>query len=116
MGRKIANVRGFVKTVLEEFGYTVIEAVDGEDAINKFEQNKEKIHLLIIDVIMPRKSGREAYESIVSSAPDARFLFTSGYNEDIIHKKGILEKGLDFISKPFVPTEFLRKVRAVLDR
>ena len=111
-----ANVRRFVKTVLEEFGYTVIEAVDGEDAINKFEQNKEKIHLLILDVIMPRKSGREAYESIVSSAPDARFLFTSGYNEDIIHKKGILEKGLDFISKPFVPTEFLRKVRAVLDR
>jgi len=111
-----ANVRRFVKTVLEEFGYTVIEAVDGEDAINKFQQNKEKIHLIILDVIMPRKSGREAYESIVSSAPDARFLFTSGYNEDIIHKKGILEEGLDFISKPFVPTGFLRKVRAVLDR
>jgi signal transduction histidine kinase len=59
-----ANVRRFVKTVLEEFGYTVIEAVDGEDAINKFQQNKEKIHLIILDVIMPRKSGREAYENI----------------------------------------------------
>lgn len=63
-----------------------------------------------------RKAEGYGSKKYCKDRPDARFLFTSGYNEDIIHKKGILEKGLDFISKPFVPTEFLRKVRAVLDR
>ena len=47
---------------------------------------------------------------------DMKALFVSGYNEEVIHKKGILEEGLNFISKPFAPTEFLRKVRDVLDK
>ena len=58
------EVRQITKTVLEKFGYKVIEAVDGEDAVNKFMENRDKIELLIFDVIMPKKTGKEAYEEI----------------------------------------------------
>lgn len=109
------EVRQFIRAILEEFGYSVIEAIDGEDAINKFKADKDNIKLLILDVIMPNKIGSEAYESITTINPNIKTLFTSGYNEDIIHKKGVLKEKLNFISKPFIPTEFLRLIRAILD-
>jgi len=110
------EVRNFTKTLLERFGYTVIEAVDGEDAISKFRGNKDRIKLLLLDVIMPKKNGKEVYETIRQIQTDARALFLSGYTADVIHKKGIIEEGLDFILKPISPNEFLRKVREILDR
>lgn len=109
------EARTLTKTVLEEFGYKVIEAVDGEVAINKYNENKEKIRMVILDVIMPKKSGKEVYEEIIKSAPDIKVLFTSGYTAEIIHKKGVLEEDLNFLSKPFSPQEVLKKVREVLD-
>ena len=111
-----ADVRVLTKAVLEDFGYRVIEAVDGDEAIEKFLKNKDKIELLILDVIMPKRNGKETYNEVMKFKPDIKAIFTSGYNEDVIHKKGVLEKGINFISKPFVPTELLRKIREVLDR
>jgi CheY-like chemotaxis protein len=93
-----------------------MEAVDGEDAIRIFNENKDKIQLLFLDVIMPKKNGKEVYDDIKKVRPDIKAIFTSGYNADIIHKKGILEEGLDFITKPISPEELLRKVREVLDK
>ncbi|MBI4690615.1 MAG: response regulator [Nitrospirae bacterium] len=110
------DVREFTKAVLEEFGYTVIKAVNGEDAIIKFKENKDKIHLLLLDIIMPKKNGREVYEEIRKIRPDVKVLFASGYPSDFIHKKEICEQGLDFISKPTPPQELLKKLRAVLDK
>ncbi len=110
------EVRGLTKTVLEEFGYKVIEAVDGDDAIIKFIENKDKIQLLILDVVMPKKNGKEAYNAIRNIRSDIKTIFTSGYNEEIIHKSGIIENGLNFISKPFVPIEFLKIIRGILDK
>ncbi len=109
------DVRRFIKALLEEFGYTVIEASNGEDAVEKYMSNKDAIRLLILDVIMPKKNGKEVFDGISAINPGVKALFTSGYNEDIIHKKGVLEEGLNFISKPFVPSEFLRTVRRLLD-
>jgi PAS domain S-box-containing protein len=109
-------VRRFVRTILEEYGYTVIEAVDGEDAVSKFIENKDKIQLLILDVIMPKKNGKEAYEEIRKVRNDVPVLFSSGYTADIISKKGILEEGFNFISKPISSSLLLSKVREILSQ
>jgi PAS domain S-box-containing protein len=111
-----SDVRKLTEDVLKRFGYTVIEAVDGEDAIRAFKENKEKIQLLLLDVIMPKKNGKEAYDEMKKIRPDIKVLFISGYTANIIHKRGMLEVGLDFILKPVSPTELLRKVREVLDK
>jgi DNA-binding NarL/FixJ family response regulator len=84
--------------------------------MNKFEAHKDEVELLIFDVIMPKKSGTEAYEEIRKQRPAIRILFTSGYTADIIHRKGIVEEDQHFISKPVPPDTFLRKIREVLDK
>ena len=109
------EVRRLTKNVLEEFGYTVIEAVDGEDAISKFLKHKRKVDLIMLDVVMPRKNGKEVYQYVRKVRPDIKALFTSGYTADVIHEKGVLDEGLNFVSKPVAPTELLRKLRDILD-
>jgi PAS domain S-box-containing protein len=111
-----SEVRKITRNILEGSGYRVLEAVDGEDAVNKFLLNKDEIQLLIFDVIMPRKSGKDAYEEVKKIAPGVKALFTSGYTADIIHRKGVLEEGLNFIAKPVAPDILLRKIREVLDQ
>ena len=109
-------VRNLTKMVLENFGYRVIEAVDGEDAVNKFNEQSAAVDLLVFDIIMPKKNGKDAYLEIKQKRPDIKVLFTSGYTADIIHQKGILDPDMVFILKPISPTMFLEKVREVLDR
>ncbi|UCE79781.1 MAG: response regulator [Nitrospiraceae bacterium] len=110
------SVRKLTRDILEKFGYRVIVAEDGEDAVNKFMENKNKINLLLLDVIMPKREGKEVYEEIKGIKPDVKALFLSGYSEDLLQKKGVLEKGLHFIFKPVAVNDLLRKVREVLDK
>lgn len=110
-----AEVRKLTKEVLENFGYKVIEAADGMDAINKFAENRDRIKLLLFDLMMPKKSGGEAYEEIRKITPNIKVLFMSGYPVSIIQGKGILKDGINFISKPISPDDLLRKIREVLD-
>ncbi|HLE86785.1 MAG TPA: PAS domain-containing protein [Candidatus Brocadiaceae bacterium] len=109
-------VRELVKIVFEGAGFQVIEAVDGEDAIDKFIKHKDDIALLVFDFIMPRKNGKEAYDTIKNMRPDVKVLFLSGYDEEVISKTGIHKEGLDYILKPVSPMEILEKVRALLDK
>ena len=109
-------VRQLTKQILEDAGYTVIEAFDGEDVIAKFNGNKEKIDLLLLDTVMPKKDGKEAYEEISRIQPNIKALFISGYSEDIIHKRGMIQDGLNFIAKPVTPNALLKKIREVLDQ
>ena len=102
--------------MLEQFGYTVIQAENGEDAVNKFMANRDRIHLLLFDVIMPKKTGKEVYEKIRIFRPDIKALFLSGYTADVIYEKGLLDGNLDLILKPVSMNELLKKVRAVLDK
>jgi PAS domain S-box-containing protein len=111
-----AAVREPLKTSLEIFGYDVIETVDGKDAIEKFKENKERVNLLIFDVIMPKMNGKEAYDEIRQIKPDIKAIFTSGYTANTLQTKEIVKKGLTFISKPVSPQNLLRKIREVLDR
>ena len=110
------SVRTLSKEVLEQSGYKVIEAIDGEDAVGKFDENKEKIQLVLLDVIMPKKNGKEAYEEIRKIRPDIKTVFISGYSSDILHDYDIMEEGINFIAKPVSPEVLLRKVREVLDK
>jgi len=110
------DVRDIIQHVLEDHGYTVITAVDGSDGVEKFLQFQDRLDLVICDVIMPKKSGKEVHEAVKAVKPGAKVLFTSGYTADIISKKGMLQEGIDFVHKPVSPPEILRKVREVLDR
>jgi signal transduction histidine kinase/methyl-accepting chemotaxis protein len=108
-------VREMTKALLEEFGYRVFEAEDGADAVEKFISHRDEIRMVILDVIMPRKNGKEAYMEIRSHEPGMKALFISGYTGDILSRRGILDEGLNFISKPVTQSALLQKVREVLD-
>ena len=109
-------VRRLIRDVLKESGYKVVEAVDGEEAVSKFMENQDAIDLLLLDVVMPKMSGKEAYEIIKKVKPDIKLLMTSGYSADFISKKGIIEEELNFLAKPMSPANLLKKVREVLDK
>jgi len=109
------KVRVLTKRLLEDSGYTVIDTADTEEAISMFMVNKDRIKLVLLDVIMPKRNGKQVYREMASMCPGLKAIFMSGYNEDIIHKNGILDEGSNFVSKPYVPTELLRKIREVLD-
>jgi CheY-like chemotaxis protein len=109
-------VRDLTKHVLEGAGYQVVEATDGEEAVRKFSDNRKRIDLLVFDIIMPKKNGKDAYLKIKAIRPDIKVLFISGYATDNVNSKGILEAGLDFIMKPISPSDLLKKVRNILDR
>lgn len=110
-----AALRQLSCQILRDQGYSVIEAFDGVDALEKYADNKDCIALTIFDVIMPRKNGKEAYEEIRAINPSAKAIFVSGYAEDIISKEGLLESDIHFLLKPMIPADLLKKVREVLD-
>ncbi len=108
-------VRTFITSVLTQFGYVVIQAEDGEDAVKKFMVNRGAIKLLLLDVMMPKKNGKEVYDKIRIFQPDIKALFLSGHTADIMGQKGLPDKALNFIQKPMPMNDLLRKVREVLD-
>ena len=100
------DVRSFMREALQQYGYETLEAADGEEAIETFRQHRD-VDLIIVDSVMPKKNGREVYETIRSMDPHIKTLFTSGYTRDIILDKGIEEKEFDFIAKPLLLDVFL---------
>lgn len=109
-------VRDLSRKILEKHGYKVIVAEDGEDTIRKFNEHRDSVGLVILDVVMPKMSGKDVYDEIRRIRPDIKALFISGYAPDAIYKIFGLEPEIDFISKPFLPNDFLIKVREVLDK
>lgn len=109
------SVRDLVSMVLKEHGYTVIVAVNGADAVNRFKEQRESIQLLISDLIMPKMNGKEAYDEMRALQPGMKAIFVSGYAPDFIRQKMSFESGLSLISKPIQPHALLRLVRRVLD-
>ncbi|MEK6744722.1 MAG: ATP-binding protein [Nitrospirota bacterium] len=108
-------LRKLMQLVLEDFGYTVITAVDGEDAVNKFRANSDKIQLLVFDMIMPKKNGKEAYDEIRKITPDIRVIFSSGYAPDVVRQRALVDEQVTVVYKPVPPSDLLRIVRTVLD-
>jgi len=111
-----ASLRKLTRITLESYGYSVITAEDGEDAITKFMENRERISLALIDMIMPKKNGKEVGEAIIKVSPRTKILFASGYTIDINMTKELAKVGFDLILKPVQPRALLKKVREILDR
>ena len=107
--RKLADI------ILTQSGYNVILAKDGEEAINKFIDNKDRIQLIILDIMMPKRSGKEAFDKIKGIRPDTKILFSSGYPADKIDRDELFSEKISLITKPVLPGDLLKKVRAMLD-
>ncbi len=109
-------VRKLANQILKKQGYSVLEADHEYGALLLCRERKEPIHLILVDVVMPGKSGRQLIESLKEVRKDFRSLYMSGYTDKVIVHHGILEKGIDFIQKPFTFEGLARKVREVLDK
>ncbi len=110
------EVRFLLKEVLENSGYQVVEAADGEEAIQKFAGMPDEIDLAVLDVMMPKRNGKEVFDAIRLIKPDIRVLFASGYTGDVALLDDIQKSDAAFLSKPLKPETFLIKVREMLDR
>lgn len=110
-----SDLRRLMRKVLTSHGYTVVEAVDGEDAVRKFIEQQDNIDLLLLDVVMPKMSGKETFDQISRIRPYTKALFVSGYTGDVVIDKGIRSDVSHYIAKPFEPDGLLLKVRQVLD-
>lgn len=110
-----ASIRRLCHTVLEGLGYRTLVAGTPKEAINLVKAHVGKIHLLITDVVMPEMNGRELSEKLQKTQPDIKTLFMSGYTSNVIAHRGVLDKGVDFIPKPFTRRALAIKVRKVLD-
>jgi PAS domain S-box-containing protein len=110
-----ATIRELAESILKKFGYNVILALDGADAVEKFKAHSDEIAIIVMDMIMPRKSGKEAYEEICKVRADVKILFMSGYSPDLLHDRGIFDSSEEVLVKPIHPLDLVRKVRAMLD-
>jgi CheY-like chemotaxis protein len=109
-------VRSLSREVLENYGYTVIEARDGVDALTICNGNGNcKVDLLMTDIIMPNMGGLELAEKLIEKIPNLKILFTSGYTDDPAMQHNVIETTANFIQKPFTPKILVQKVREVLD-
>lgn len=105
-------IRSLAKSVLESVGYTVSEAEDGMEAVEWFTQNPTMAELIVMDLTMPRMSGRDAYEKIASIDPKAKVIFSSGYSaEDISDVTG----PIGMLAKPYRPADLLNAVQQALE-
>jgi PAS domain S-box-containing protein len=111
------SVRELAARILRDRGYQVYEAPDGNEALAIVQRHPErKFHLLLTDVVMPGMSGKNLADCLKLSMPDIKVLFISGYTDNAIVHHGVLDKGVNFIQKPFSMESLARKVREVLDR
>ncbi|MFT7520213.1 MAG: two-component system cell cycle sensor histidine kinase/response regulator CckA, partial [Kiritimatiellia bacterium] len=104
------------KRVLVAYGHKVLTASTPAEAMRLAEKHADELSLLIIDVIMPKMTGRELSDLLMSRVPHLKCLFMSGYTADIIATRGVLEPDVAFIQKPFSPDVLAARVRGVLDR
>jgi len=108
-------VRSLLVRMLRSLGYWVLEASRADEALMVCLRHKGPVHLLLTDVVMPQKSGRDLLDHLRPLRPDIKVLFTSGYTEETLHRR-VLERNAPFLQKPFTEEMLARKVRDVLDQ
>lgn len=105
------EVLNLLSDLFRDSGYNVISARDGEEAVDVYKKNCDNIHLVLMDIVMPRKDGIAASVEINEHNPDAVIFFMSGYNPDTYGERS----GRNFIKKPFLPSELIKMIRDHLD-
>ena len=109
-------VRQLATRILSLQGYTVLEAVNGEEALRLAEaQQDREIHLQMTDVVMPEKGGKVLATELQLLRPEMKILFVSGYTDDAVIHNGVLNNSANFLQKPFTLYALTQKVREVLD-
>lgn len=108
-------VRDFAVRILTDAGYSVVVASNGEEAVRLFDENSDKISLVLLDAVMPKLVGREAYRHIKEIDPETKVVFCTGYDPETAQVNAILGEDVRLVEKPFDPDELLRTVRDVLD-
>jgi PAS domain S-box-containing protein len=103
------------RRILEARGYTVLEARNGEEALVLCERHEGRIDLVVTDVVMPGMNGHMLVEHLTAHRPAVRVLFMSGYTDDVLLRRGIIDPRMGFMQKPFTPEALANKVREVLD-
>jgi two-component system cell cycle sensor histidine kinase/response regulator CckA len=108
-------LRTLISRTLKKFGYRVLEARHGGEALLICEEESEPIHLMLVDVVLPQMSGPGIAARLAPLQPEMKVLLMSGYTEDAIVHHGVLDQSVPFLQKPFRPAALVRKVREVLD-
>ena len=109
------SIRELAGRVLRDLGYRVLPARNGEEAVDVFRKHGGEISLAVLDVVMPRMGGKEAFEAMRRETPGLKAIFMSGYSANAIHESFVLRPDIPFLGKPFAPLALARKVREVLD-
>jgi len=110
------EVRKLAARILENQGYKVLEASQGSEALPLCKEYQKQIHLMLADVVMPGLDGRELADRVKSFHPGMKVLYMSGYTDNAIIHHGVLEKGMNYIQKPFTVDGLARRVREVIDK
>jgi two-component system, cell cycle sensor histidine kinase and response regulator CckA len=108
------EVRKLTRTILEAYGYYVLEAANGSEALVVEKGHASEIDLLLTDVILPGMNGKSLSERLQVLRPKLKVLFTSGYPAEVIARRGVLERDVAYLPKPFSPEALASKVREVL--
>jgi len=108
-------LREVISRGLKKFGYKILEAANGGEALLICEKQKGPIDLLLTDVVLPQMSGRELAERLRSFRADMKVLYMSGYTENAIVNNGILKENVGFLQKPFKVNVLVQKIREIMD-
>ncbi len=109
------SLRSLARRILSDAGYAVIEATTASEAIAIGESYRDRIHLLLTDVVMPQASGSEVGARLSATRQGLRVLYMSGYTDDDVLRRGVVQEKIDFLQKPFTPAQLTKRVREVLD-
>jgi CheY-like chemotaxis protein len=109
------GVRELLRKTLTEYGYTVLPARHGRDALLLAGERGDRIDLLVTDIVMPEMSGRELAETLLDRRPDLKILYMSGYTDDEVLQRGVRGREVGLLRKPFATEELVRRVRTALD-
>jgi CheY-like chemotaxis protein/two-component sensor histidine kinase len=110
------QVRYLAHTILERRGYTVLVAESGPKALEILTHYDDPVHLLLTDVVMPEMNGKELFDKVAEKYPDLQVLYMSGYTNNVIAHRGVLDEGVQFVHKPFSVQVLSARVREMLDK
>ena len=109
-----AEVRRFAAACLRSYGYRVLEASNGEEALRLYRETTEPIQVTVTDVVMPGMTGVDLSKKLRALQPDAKVLFVSGYADSVILRHGVLDSDIAFLQKPYSPSALIGKIRDIL--